>query len=102
MKTTSSLLALTLTFLAATHASVLSDTNIASVLAGANSQSSLTVPADAMAAMVKLGTGGVNAATLSAAETAAIDNCVQAARANNEASKAGLGGGTGSAGNIVL
>lgn len=83
-------------------ASVLSTTNIATVLAGATSQSSLTVPADAMAAISKLGTGGANASTLTTAETDAIDQCTTDARNNNTASKAGLGGGTGSAGNIVL
>ena len=40
--------------------------NIATVLASATSQSSLTIPADAMAAIAKLGTGGANATTLSA------------------------------------
>jgi hypothetical protein len=83
-------------------ASVLSTTNIATVLAGAKSQSSLTIPAAAMAAISKLGTGGANAATLTAAEKAAISSCTDAGRANNTASKSGLGGGTGSAGNIAL
>lgn len=83
-------------------ASVLSTTDIATVLAGAQSQSSLTVPAAALAAIKKLGKGGVNAASLSAADKAAINKCVTDARNNNGASKAGLGGGTGSPGNIVL
>ncbi|PQE05218.1 Acetamidase protein [Rutstroemia sp. NJR-2017a BBW] len=83
-------------------ASVLSTTNIATVLAGAKSQSSLTIPAAAMAAISKLGTGGANAATLSAADKAAISSCTDAGRANNTASKAGLGSGTGSAGNIAF
>ncbi|KAM3079557.1 hypothetical protein ACMFMG_005972 [Clarireedia jacksonii] len=83
-------------------ASVLSTTNIATVLAGAKSQSSLTIPAAAMAAISKLGTGGANAAKLTDADKAAISSCTDAARANNTASKAGLGGGTGSAGNIAF
>jgi hypothetical protein len=91
-----------LTLLASAQASVLSTTNIATVLAGAKSQSTLTVPASAMSAIVKLGTGGADAATLSAADTAAIDACTTTARNDNTASKAGLGGGTGTAGNIVL
>lgn len=91
-----------LSLLASTQASVLSTTNIATVLAGATSQSSLTIPADAMSAIAKLGTGGVNAATLSTADTAAIAACTTAGRDNNTASKAGLGAGTGSAGNIAL
>jgi hypothetical protein len=91
-----------ISLIASTQASVLSTTNIATVLAGATSQSSLTIPAAAMAAIAKLGTGGVNASTLSAADTAAIASCTTTARDNNTASKAGLGGGTGSAGNIAL
>lgn len=100
MKSYASLIILSL--LASAHASVLSTTNIATVLAGATSQSSLTIPADAMAAIAKLGTGGVNASTLTAADKAAIASCTTTAQANNTASKAGLGGGTGSAGNIAL
>jgi hypothetical protein len=91
-----------LTLLASAQASVLSTTNIATVLAGAKSQSTLTVPASAMSAIAKLGTGGADAASLSAADTAAIDACTTTARNDNTANKAGLGGGTGSAGNIVL
>jgi hypothetical protein len=87
--------------LASAQASVLSTTNIATVLAGATSQSSLTIPADAMAAIAKLGTGGATASTLSAADKAAISSCTSTAQANNTASKANLGGGTGSAGNIA-
>src|SRR5690349_7235752 len=87
---------------ASAQASVLSTTNIATVLAGATSQSSLTLPAAAMAAIAKLGTGGVNAATLSAADKAAISSCTSAAQANNTASKADIGGARGSAGNIAL
>ncbi|RDW75094.1 hypothetical protein BP6252_06236 [Coleophoma cylindrospora] len=95
--------ALLLTLLASTaHASVLSTTNIATVLAGAKSQSTLTIPAAAMAAIAKLGTGGATASTLSAADKAAIASCTSTAQANNTASKAGLGGGTGSAGNIAF
>jgi hypothetical protein len=90
------------TLLASAHASVLSTTNIATVLAGATSQSSLTIPADAMAAIAKLGTGGVNAASLSTAEVAAISSCTSTAQANNTASKANLSDGTGSAGAIAL
>lgn len=86
----------------ASAASTLSTTNVATVLAGAFDQSALTVPVDAMAAITKLGTGGTNASTLSSTDTAAIDTCVTDAQNNNTASKAGLGGGTGSAGNIVL
>jgi len=88
--------------LASAQASVLSTTNIATVLAGVTAPSTLTIPADAMAAIAKLGTGGVNASTLSAADTAAISACTAAGRADNTASKAGLGAGTGSAGNIAL
>lgn len=55
-----------------------------------------------MAAIAKLGTGGFNAASLSTAEVAAISSCTTTAQANNTASKAGLGAGTGSAGNIAL
>lgn len=84
------------------HASVLSTTNIATVLAGVTSQSSLTISADALAAIAKLGTGGVNAASLSTAEVAAISACTAAGRANNTASKANLSDGTGSAGAIAL
>ncbi|CZR51901.1 uncharacterized protein PAC_01778 [Phialocephala subalpina] len=100
MKTNTSLLILSL--LASTQASVLSTTNIATVLAGATSQSSLTIPAAAMAAIAKLGTGGANASTLTAADKAAIASCTTTAQADNTASKAGLGGGTGSAGNIAF
>jgi hypothetical protein len=88
--------------LASAQASVLSTTNIATVLAGATSQSSLTIPAAAMAAIAKLGTGGATASSLSAADKAAIVSCTSATQANNTASKAGLGGGTGTAGNIAL
>ncbi|KAH8684654.1 hypothetical protein BGZ60DRAFT_170252 [Tricladium varicosporioides] len=87
---------------ASTQASVLSTTNIATVLAGVTSQSSLTIPAAAMAAIAKLGTGGVNAATLSAADKAAISSCTSTAQANNTASKADIGGARGSAGNIAF
>lgn len=100
MKSYASIIILSL--LASAHASVLSTTNIATVLAGATSQSSLTIPADARAAIAKLGTGGVNASTLTAADKAAISSCTATAQANNTASKAGLGAGTGSAGNIAL
>ena len=87
---------------ASAQASVLSTTNIATVLAGATSQSSLTIPAAAMAAIAKLGTGGATASTLSAADEAAISDCTSAAQASNTASKADLGGARGSAGNIAL
>ncbi|TVY49699.1 hypothetical protein LOCC1_G000285 [Lachnellula occidentalis] len=88
--------------LATAQASVLSTTNIATVLAGATSQSTLTIPADAMAAIAKLGTGGSTASTLSAADKSAISSCTSTAQANNTASKANLGGGTGTAGNIAF
>src|SRR5689334_4870079 len=91
-----------LSLLAAAQASVLSTTNIATVLAGVTSPSSLTIPADALAAIQKLGTGGATASSLSAADKAAIASCTTTAQANNTASKANLGGGTGSAGNIAL
>ncbi|RDL37335.1 Uncharacterized protein BP5553_04768 [Venustampulla echinocandica] len=87
---------------ASAQASVLSTTNIATVLAGAKSQSSLTIPAAAMAAIAKLGTGGANASKLSAADKTAITDCADTSRANNTNSKAGLGVGTGSAGNIAF
>lgn len=85
-----------------TSASVLSTTNVATVLAGVTAPSSLTISADAMVAITKLGTGGANAASLTAAETAAISACTEAGRANNTASKANLSDGTGSAGAIAL
>jgi hypothetical protein len=88
-------------FLVAAQASILSTTNIATVLAVATSHSSLTIPADAMVAIAKLGTGGATASTLSAADKAAISSCTSTAQANT-ASKANLGGGTGTAGNIAL
>ncbi|TVY23409.1 hypothetical protein LHYA1_G007368 [Lachnellula hyalina] len=94
--------AASLLLLATAQASVLSTTNIATVLAGATSQSTLTIPADAMAAIAKLGTGGSTASTLSAADKSAISSCTTTAQANNTASKANLGGGTGSAGNIAF
>ncbi|KAK6599067.1 hypothetical protein H4I96_08271 [Botrytis cinerea] len=47
-------------------------------------------------------TGGANAASLTAAETAAISACTEAGRANNTASKANLSDGTGSAGAIAF
>jgi hypothetical protein len=97
-----SLSIIVLSLLASAQASVLSTTNIATVLAGVTAPSTLTIPADAMAAIAKLGTGGANASTLSAADTAAISACTAAGRADNTASKAGLGAGTGSAGNIAL
>jgi hypothetical protein len=93
---------LVISFLACAHASVLSTTNIATVLAGAASQSSLTIPAAAMTAISKLDTVGATASALSAADTTAISDCAQAARDNNTASKADLGGAGGSAGNIAL
>jgi hypothetical protein len=87
---------------AAANASVLSTTNIATVLATVSAPSALTIPANAMAAIAKLGTGGANAASLTAAETAAIAACAKAAVANNTASKANLADGTGSAGAIAF
>jgi hypothetical protein len=102
MKSFLSLVALVAVFSSAASASVLSTTNVADVLATANPQSALTVPAAALAAIKKLGTGGATASQLTAADKTAIDTCVIDARNNNTASKAGLGGGTGSAGNIVL
>ncbi len=91
-----------LSLLASAQASVLSTTNLATVLAGVTEPSVLTIPAAAMTAISKLGTGGVNASKLSAADTAAINSCTSTAQADNTARKAGLGGGTGSAGNIAL
>ncbi|TEY73419.1 hypothetical protein BOTCAL_0078g00120 [Botryotinia calthae] len=101
MKTSAILLFATLGM---TFASVLSTTNVATVLAGVTAPSFLTISADAMAAITKLGTGGTNAASLTAAETAAISACTDAGRANNTASKANLsdGTGTGSAGAIAF
>ncbi|TGO16686.1 hypothetical protein BTUL_0025g00410 [Botrytis tulipae] len=99
MKTSAILL---LAILGMTSASVLSTTNVATVLAGVTAPSSLTIPADAMAAITKLGTGGANATSLTAAETAAISACTDAGRANNTASKANLNDGTGSAGAIAF
>jgi hypothetical protein len=93
---------LIVSLLTSAQALVLSTTNIATVLAGATSRSSLTIPATAMAAIAKLSTGGATASTLSAVDKAAIASCTSAAQANNAASKAGLGGGTGTAGNIAL
>jgi hypothetical protein len=97
-----SLSIIVLSLLASAQASVLSTTNIATVLAGVTAPSTLTISAEAMAAIVKLGTGGANAATLSAADAAAISACTAAGRANNTASKANLSDGTGSAGAIAL
>ncbi|KAI9650557.1 hypothetical protein NHQ30_000575 [Ciborinia camelliae] len=99
MKTSATLF---LAFLGAASASVLSTTNVATVLAGVSAPSSLTIPADAMVAISKLGIGGANAAKLTAAETAAITACTNAGRANNTASKANLSDGTGSAGAIAF
>jgi hypothetical protein len=82
---------LLVSLLASAQASVLSTTNIATVLVGATSQSSLTILAAAMAAIAKLGTGGATASTLGAAGKAAIASCPSAAQANNTASKAGMG-----------
>jgi hypothetical protein len=50
-----------LSLLASAQASVLSTTNLATVLAGVSAPSVLTIPAAAMAAIGKVGTGGVNA-----------------------------------------
>ena len=100
MKSYASLILLSL--LAASNASVLSTTNIATVLATVKSQSTLTIPAAAMAAISKLGTGGATASSLSAADKAAISSCTSTASSNNGAARAGLGGGTGTAGNIAL
>jgi hypothetical protein len=83
--------------LASAQASVLSTTNITTILAGATSQCSLTIPAAALAAIARLGTGGATASTLSATDKAVIASCISAAQANNIASEAGLGGETGTA-----
>ncbi|KAE9380453.1 hypothetical protein N431DRAFT_362164 [Stipitochalara longipes BDJ] len=91
-----------LSLLASTQASVLSTTNIATVLAGVAAPSTLTISAAAMAAIAKLGTGGANAASLDEADTAAISACTAAGRADNTASKANLSDGTGSAGAIAF
>jgi hypothetical protein len=91
-----------LALISSASASVLSTTNISAVLKTVTDQTKVTVPAPALAAIAKLGTGGATASTLSAADTAAINSCTTDARNGNTASKAGLGGGTGSAGNIVL
>lgn len=97
-----SLSIIVLSFLALAQASVLSTTNVATVLAGVAAPSTLTISAAAIAAIAKLGTGGVNAASLTAADTAAISACTAAGRADNTASKANLSDGTGSAGAIAL
>jgi hypothetical protein len=65
-------------------------------------QESVLMWPSARAAIAKLWTGGVNAASLSTAEVAAISNCTTTAQADNTTSKANLGGGDGSAGNIAL
>jgi len=91
-----------MSLLASSQASVLSTTNVATVLAGVTAQSVLTIGPAAMAALTNLGTGGANAARLSTTDVAAINDCATTARNNNTASKAGLGGGTGTAGNIAL
>ncbi|KAB8293929.1 hypothetical protein EYC80_009402 [Monilinia laxa] len=98
MKTSATLVVI----LGTVSASILSTTNVATVLAGVTAPSSLTIPTDAMAAISKLGTGGANAATLIACEIAAITACTNAGRANNTASKANLSDGTGSAGAIAF
>ncbi|KAH8682016.1 hypothetical protein BX600DRAFT_429911 [Xylariales sp. PMI_506] len=87
---------------ASVHASVLSTTNIATVLAGVTAQSSLTISAAALAAISKLGTGGANAASLSTAEVAAISACTDAGRAANSAAREGENDGRGSAGAIAF
>jgi len=91
-----------LTVVTSVSASVLSTTNIATVLAGVATQSSLTISAPAMAAIAKLGTGGATASTLSAADKAAIASCTATAQADNTASKVGEDDGRGSAGAIAL
>jgi len=91
-----------LTLLSSVSASVLSTTNISTVLKTVTDQTKVTVSAAALSAIAKLGTGGAGASTLSAADTAAITACTNDARNGNTASKAGLGGGTGSAGNIIF
>jgi hypothetical protein len=60
------------------------------------------MPALALAAIKKLDKGGDTANTLTASDRTAINDYVTAARAGNTASKGGLGGGTGTAGNIAL
>jgi hypothetical protein len=92
---------LIVSLLASAQASVLNTTDIATVLAGATSQSSLTIPPSAMVAIAKHGTGGATASTLSAADKAAIASCTSAAQKTMPPA-AGLGGGTGTAGNIAL
>jgi hypothetical protein len=61
-----------LTIASSVSATVLATTNIATVLAGVKDKSSLTIPAAAMTAMAKLGTGGATASTLTAADVTAI------------------------------
>jgi hypothetical protein len=102
MKSPTSILALLAILSSAVSASVLSTTDVATALAGAHDQKALTLPGPAFATIRKLGTGGANANILTASDKPAIDDCVAAARAGNTSSKAGLGGGTGTAGNIPL
>jgi hypothetical protein len=91
-----------LAIITSSAASVLSTTNIATVLAGVTAPSSLTISAAAQAAIAKLGTGGVNAASLSAADTAAISACTNLGRAQNSAARAGESDGRGTPGAIAL
>jgi hypothetical protein len=93
MKSPLSLLALLAVLFSSVSASVLSTTSVANVLAGAHDQNALTMPAPALAAIKKLGTGGDTANTLTASDKTAINDCVTAARAGNTASMGGLGGG---------
>jgi hypothetical protein len=78
-----------LSLLASAQTSVLSTYNLATVLAGVNAPSVLIIPAAAMTAIAKIGTGGVNVSKLSTADTAAINSCASTARADNTAGKAG-------------
>lgn len=69
--------------------------SIAGLLATITNQSAITLPASALSAFATLANGGV----LAAQETTAVNDCADAARALNMASKATLGT---TAGNIVF
>jgi hypothetical protein len=102
MKSLLSILSLVAVLPSAVSASVLSTTNVATVLDVARDQKALTLPGPAFAVIKKFVTGGVNVNILTASDKTAIDDCVTATRVGNAASKAGLGGGTGTAGNTAL
>ncbi|KAL8291656.1 hypothetical protein RQP46_001914 [Phenoliferia psychrophenolica] len=69
--------------------------SIQGLLATITNQGAITIPSNAISAFATLANGG----TLSAAETTAVNDCADAARAFNTGSKADLGS---TSGNIVF